>query len=87
MLAVPDRKDASKQKKKATPAPKGRTGVVESLTQYFRDVRSEFRKVIWPTRAEINTSTVVVLTTLLFFTVLIGVLDFVFSRIVTLVIG
>ncbi len=61
-------------------------GRLESIQKYFRDVRNEFRKVIWPTRPEIGSQTVVVLTTLVFFTVFIGVLDYIFSSIVGLVI-
>ena len=83
-MAVPKRKDSSAPKKKAKT--KGDLGRFESIQKYFRDIRNEFRKVIWPTRPEVGSQTVVVLTTLAFFTVFIGVLDYIFSSIVGLVI-
>ncbi len=83
-MAVPKRKDSGAPKKKAQA--KGGQGRVESILKYFRDIRNEFRKVIWPTRPEIGSQTVVVLTTLAFFTVFIGVFDYIFRSLVGLVI-
>jgi preprotein translocase subunit SecE len=81
----PKRKDTGTQKKKAPQ--KGRGNALESIAQYFKDVRTEFRKVTWPSRAEVSSSTAVVLTNLAFFAILIGILDLIFSRLVGLVIG
>jgi len=83
-LAVPKRKDSGAPKKKAQA--KGGQGRIESIRKYFRDIRNEFRKVIWPTRSDIGSQTVVVITTLVFFTIFIGVFDYIFSSIVGLVI-
>jgi preprotein translocase subunit SecE len=84
-LAEAKNKDTKAQKKKAPQ--KARQGTMNSIDRYFKDVRTEFRKVIWPSQAEVSSSSLVVLVTLIFFTILIGVLDLVFSRIVGLVIG
>lgn len=83
-MAVPKRKDSGASKKNAQA--KGGRGRVQSILKYFRDIRNEFRKVIWPTRPEIGSQTVVVLSTLVFFTIFIGVFDYIFSSIVSLVI-
>lgn len=48
---------------------------------YLKDVRQELGKVMWPDRPEVVVSTVVVLATVIFFAVYIGVLDFVFGQI------
>ena len=94
-MALPKVKDKvakAKDKAKETPAQKkkavqkGKTSRLASIGQYFRDVRSEFKKVIWPGREEIISSTIVVLTTLAFFAVLVGVMDFTFSQLIELLI-
>jgi preprotein translocase subunit SecE len=76
-MAVPKKKPARKEGKRPLAA----------LVQYLKDVRAEFKKVIWPGRAEVVAATIVVLVTLVFFATLTGVLDFVFSRLTQLVIS
>lgn len=46
---------------------------------YLREVRTELRKVSWPTRAEVRNYSTVVLITLLFMLALIFGLDYAFS--------
>jgi preprotein translocase subunit SecE len=47
---------------------------------YLREVRTELRKVAWPTRGEVRNYSTVVLVTLIFMLVLIFALDYVFSQ-------
>jgi len=47
--------------------------------QFTREVRSELRKVAWPTKPEVINYSLVVLFTVIALTVFIGVLDWVFS--------
>ena len=47
--------------------------------QFAREVRSELRKVSWPTRAEVINYSLVVFFTVVVLTVLIGILDWAFS--------
>ena len=55
--------------------PEVRTGPVQSLTEYVKDVRVEMSKVSWPTREELRDSTIVVIVTVLIVSVFIGVVD------------
>jgi preprotein translocase subunit SecE len=55
----------------------------QRLTRYFNDVRSEMRRVVWPTRPEIVNSSWIVVITLVIFIVLIGLFD----QISTVIIG
>ena len=48
--------------------------------QVLREVRSELKKVAWPTRLEVITYTVVVLVTVTFVTVFVFGLDYGFAR-------
>jgi preprotein translocase subunit SecE len=58
---------------KAAPAEK--PSIFARLGTYFRDVRSEMKRVVWPTRPEVLNSSVVVVTTLIFFIVFILIVD------------
>jgi preprotein translocase subunit SecE len=50
--------------------------------QFLKEVRQELKKVIWPTRKELATYTVVVLATVIVVTSFVFGLDVVFSRFV-----
>ena len=45
------------------------------LLAYFRGVRQELRKVVWPTREELTTDTVVVIGCVIFFAVAFWLID------------
>ena len=48
--------------------------------QFLREVRSELKKVAWPTRGEVATYTVVVLVSVTFVTLFVFGLDYGFAR-------
>ena len=50
------------------------------VTQFAREVRSELRKVVWPTRSETTNYTVVVVITIVVITAIVAGLDWVFSQ-------
>ena len=51
-----------------------------SAKEFVRDVRGELKKVAWPSKAEVVTSTIVVLMAVIFMTTLIFGLDLAFSK-------
>jgi preprotein translocase subunit SecE len=63
----------------------------ERIAKYFRDVRSEMRRVVWPGREEVLQSSLVVVVALVFFTVYISIWDqvagFVFITLPNMLIG
>jgi preprotein translocase subunit SecE len=59
-------------------------GMFERLGTYFRDVRAEMNRVVWPTRPEIVNSSVVVIVTLFFFAAFIAATDLVVQQIINL---
>ncbi|GIU84358.1 MAG: hypothetical protein KatS3mg008_1133 [Acidimicrobiales bacterium] len=65
-----------------TPPPRRDASERTSVRQFLREVRGELRKVVWPTREETVNYSVVVLATLVFFTLLIFALDWVFARVI-----
>ena len=62
-----------KPKKAANPN-KGRA------KKYFRDVRSEFKKITWPTKKQVWNNTLIVIVTVLIFGVIIWTLDFLLGQ-------
>ena len=58
---------------------KGR-GQTERLSEFIREVRSELRKVVWPTRAEATNLTMIVIGVSAAVGVFLGLVDFAFSE-------
>jgi preprotein translocase subunit SecE len=57
--------------------------MVANAVQFFRDVRSELRKVTFPSRKETLASTVVVLIAVFAVALYLGLVDFVLSMIIS----
>ena len=55
--------------------------------KFFRDTKSELKKVVWPSKADIKTNTVVVLVTVAIAAVVMIALDAIFGGILGLIIG
>ncbi len=58
-------------------------GVWEKFTGFLSDVRAETRKVVTPSRKEVQATTSVVLITVFVFGVFFMVTDFVFNRVIS----
>ena len=56
--------------------------MMERVTQYVREVRSEFDKISWPSRLETIGFTVLVIAMIIVLTVVIFAYDAVFSRLI-----
>ena len=56
---------------------------VAELRSFFSEVRSELKKVTWPGRQEVYSTTLVVMATTVFFGFYLWGLDLVFSRILS----
>ena len=57
------------------------------IVRYLRATRSELRKVVWPTREETVNLTIVVLAVMVAMSILLGLIDFLFTQLVNLIIG
>ena len=60
-------------------------GFAANAAKFFRDTKSELKKVVWPSKADIKTNTVVVLVAIA--AVVMIALDAVFGGILGLIIG
>jgi len=67
--------------------PKGRESLKNfSLIRYFKETRAELRKVTWPTREEAMRLTLVVIVTILVMAVILGLLDYIYAKLIDLII-
>lgn len=56
------------------------------VVRYFRETRSELRKVIWPTRQEAMNLTLVVIAVTVAMSALLGLVDYLFSQLFGLIV-
>jgi len=67
--------------------PAERRNAFERIGLWWRQIVSELRKVIWPTRNQMVTYTIVVIAFVAFMVALVGVLDLLFAKGVLAVFG
>lgn len=59
----------------------------KKISKWFREMKSELKKVVWPSRRQIINNTLVVLTVMLIAAVVIWGIDFVSNRVAELLIS
>ena len=60
---------------------------IGELKTFFSEVRSELKKVTWPSKGEVKNTTLVVILTTIFFGFYLWVLDVVFTELMRRVMG
>ena len=73
-VAVEEQQSSGMEKFKARP---------RELVEFLKDVRSEMRKVVTPTRAEVQSTTTVVIVTVFIFAAYFFLTDYVFGNGIT----
>ena len=61
--------------------------MMERVTQYVREVRSEFDKITWPSRMETIGFTILVIAMIIVLTIVIFAYDAIFSRVIDAILG
>ena len=61
--------------------------VCNGVVKFFRDTKSELKKVVWPSKADVKTNTIVVLVTVAIAAVVMIALDAIFGGVLGLIIG
>ena len=64
---------------KPAPAKKNKPSLKEKLGKFFRDYKSELKKVVWSTPQQTLNNTILVAVSVVITSVCIGLLDFAFS--------
>lgn len=52
------------------------------IVQYFKDSYAEMKKVMWPTREEVASNTVVVLVSTIIIALILGLIDLILATII-----
>jgi preprotein translocase subunit SecE len=78
---------AAKGAKARAAAPSTPASWWESSVQFLREVKTELKKVTWPNKRQVMSSTAVVLVLVGIVSVLLGFVDFILARLVRLVVG
>jgi preprotein translocase subunit SecE len=87
-VAVAESKLPKQRKAVAKPSVKARTvGVVDTISQFLREVRIELAKVTWPTRKETIASTSVVLVIVILIAAYLGIVDLGLSRLMRILLS
>ncbi len=60
--------------------------MIKKLTRFFNEVKTEMKKVSWSTKKELISSTWIVIISVFLLSVFIGIVDFIISRSINLVI-
>jgi preprotein translocase subunit SecE len=61
-------------------------GANSRIVRYLKETRAELRKVTWPTRQEATNLTLIVLAVTFAMAVILGAVDFVFTKLFELII-
>jgi len=51
----------------------------ERIKKFFREYRSEMKKIVWPTKSQVIQNTGVVLISIIFIAAIVGILDLAFG--------
>lgn len=78
--ATPDSTGATHRGTAVRDGRSGKTSLPSRFVRFLREVVAELRKVIWPTRNQLVTYTIVVLVFVSFMVALVALLDYLFGR-------
>ena len=59
----------------------------KGIAKYFKDTKSELKKVVWPSKKDVKTNTITVIAVVLIAAVVLIVLDLIFGGAIHLVVG
>jgi preprotein translocase subunit SecE len=65
---------------------RGRQRKENAVVKYFKETRAELRKVSWPSRKDAVNLTIIVMSVTIAMAAFLGVVDFLFSRLFSLII-
>lgn len=59
----------------------------KGIAKYFKDTKSELKKVVWPSKKDVKTNTITVVAVVVIAAVVLIVLDLIFGGAIHLVVG
>lgn len=78
-------KDNAIETKKAEKAKVKKPGFFSKVKRYFKDLKGEFKKIVWPSKKQIINNTLVVVACMIAVAAVIWLLDWVFISLLSLI--
>ena len=82
-MAEKEKLEAKAEKKVEKKAKEKKPSVFKRFAAWLRSVKAELKKIVWASPKSVRSNTIMVLIVLIVFAVVVGALDFVFSRFFT----
>ncbi len=76
------KKDVAEKAAAKTKKPEKKNGFFKRMTRFFKDLKGEFKKIVWPSKKQVVNNTLVVLAVVIVLGVFVAALDTVLSLIV-----
>ena len=76
------KKDVAEKAAAKTKKPEKKNGFFKRMTHFFKDLKGEFKKIVWPSKKQVVNNTLVVLAVVIVLGVFVAALDTVLSLIV-----
>jgi preprotein translocase subunit SecE len=74
-VQTPDTKQAKNTKSKKSAKKEKKPGFFSKVGRFFRDMKSEWKKIVWPSKKQVWNNTLVVLTVMAIVGVAVWILD------------
>lgn len=75
----------TKQEKTKAKTKEKKPGIFSKIKRYFKDLRGEFKKIVWPSKKQIINNTLVVIVCMAVTAVIIWLLDWAFISLLSLI--
>ncbi len=82
-IKKPENAKSAKVQKSAKPANK-KPNIFKRMASFFRETKSELKKVVWPSWKQVVNNTLVVIVVMLIFAVFVGAVDAIFKLVISL---
>ena len=76
------KKDVAEKAAAKTKKPEKKNGFFKRMTRFFKDLKGELKKIVWPSKKQVVNNTLVVLAVVIVLGVFVAALDTVLSLIV-----
>ena len=76
------KKDVAEKAAAKTKTPEKKNDFFKRMTRFFKDLKGEFKKIVWPSKKQVVNNTLVVLAVVIVLGVFVAALDTVLSLIV-----
>lgn len=86
-MAKKERDLASTKKTYVNPSKKEKKGIFRRVFGYFKELKNELKKVVWPSKKKVFNATMIVIVTVIVMSSFVVLADFAFHNLLKLLLG